>query len=66
MKKSADTNIFISSEVQKCLNALALNGTPNKMLEKLMIYKESKNYATKDAFINTLLAMKEDEKIRSR
>jgi hypothetical protein len=66
MKKSADTNIFISSEVQKCLNVLSLNASPGKLLEKLLIYKESKNYAVKDSFINTLLIMKEDEKIRSK
>lgn len=39
MKKSADTNIFISSEVQKCLNALATNATPSKVLDKLSVYK---------------------------
>lgn len=32
MKKSADTNIFISSEVQKCLRTLSLTATPVKLL----------------------------------
>ena len=57
MKKSADTNVFISSEVQKCLRTLSLCATPSKVLEKLSIYKESKNFAIKDAFLNTVLIM---------
>lgn len=60
MKKSADTNIFISSEVQKCLKTLSLTATPIKILEKLNIYKDSKNFAIKDAHINTLLIMKDE------
>jgi hypothetical protein len=32
IKKSADTNAFISSEVQKCLNTLAVTSTPAKIL----------------------------------
>lgn len=66
MKKSADTNIFISSEVQKCLRTLSLHATPSKVLEKLSIYKESKNHPIKDAFLNTLIVMKNEEKIRSK
>ena len=30
-KRSADTNSFISQEVQKCLNCLALNASPIKV-----------------------------------
>ena len=66
MKKSADTNVFISSEVQKCLNALAVNATPSKVLDKLSIYKESKSNSLKDALIKTLIAMKNDEKILAK
>ena len=66
MKKSADTNVFISSEVQKCLRSLSLHATPSKVIDKLSIYKDSKNIAIKDAFINTLLVMKNEEKIRSK
>lgn len=39
VKKSADTNVFISSEVQKCLNTLAVTTTPIKILEKLAAYR---------------------------
>lgn len=66
MKKSADTNIFISSEVQKCLKAISLYASPLKVLDKLSIYKDSKNLPIKDSFINILLVMKSDERIRSR
>ena len=59
MKKSADTNIFISSEVQKCLKTLSITATPSKVLEKLSIYKDSKNFPIKDAYINTLIIMKD-------
>lgn len=43
IKRSADTNSFISQEVQKCMNTLALTAAPNKVLEKLATYKESKS-----------------------
>lgn len=58
MKKSVDTNVFISSEVQRCLKSLSIYATPSKVIDKLSIYKDSKNFAIKDAFINTLLNMK--------
>lgn len=60
MKKSADTNVFISSEVQKCLKNLSTNATPSKVIEKLTIFKDSKNFSIKDAYINTLLYMKSE------
>lgn len=43
IKRSADTNVFISQEVQKCLNSLAMNATPSKVFDKLATYKESKS-----------------------
>lgn len=43
IKRSADTNAFISSEVQRCLNVLATNATPGKVLDKLSAYRESKS-----------------------
>ena len=39
VKKSGDTNVFISSEVQKCLKNLSIHATPSKIIEKLMAYK---------------------------
>lgn len=57
MKKSVDTNVFISSEVQRCLKSLSLYATPSKVIDKLSVYKDNKNFAIKDAFINTLLIM---------
>ena len=66
MKKSADTNVFISSEVQKCLITLATRASESKVIEKLMVYKENKNNAIKDATLTTLLAMKDDERIRQK
>lgn len=45
---------------------MSLHATPSKLLEKLTTYKESKNFAVKDAFITTLLGMKNEEKIRSK
>lgn len=66
MKKSADTNEFISSEVQRCLKSLSTNATPSKVIDKLMVFKDNKNFAIKDAYINTLLVMKNEEKIRTK
>ena len=60
MKKSADTNVFINSEVQKCLKSLSTHATPSKVLEKLVVYRESKNFPIKDALITTLLVMKDE------
>ena len=39
MKKSADTNVFISSEVQRCLRSLSIHATPAKFLDKLVVFK---------------------------
>jgi hypothetical protein len=66
IKKSADTNVFISSEVQKCLNTLCVNSTPSKVLEKLAAYRESKSTSVKEAIVNTLLCMKDSEKVREK
>lgn len=66
IKKSADTNIFISSEVQKCLNTLCLNSTPSKVLEKLAAYRDSKSTSVKEAIVSTLLCMKDSEKVREK
>jgi hypothetical protein len=60
MKKSADTNVFISAEVQKCLKTLSLTATPAKILDKFNIYKDSKNFPIKDAYINSLIIMKDE------
>ena len=66
IKRSADTNAFISHEVQKCLNSLALNASPHKVFEKLAPYRDSKSGPIKEAIVTTLLSMKENEKLREK
>ena len=66
IKKSADTNVFISSEVQRCLNTLGIHSTVTKILEKLAIYRESKSITVKEAIVNTLYFMKQNEKIKEK
>lgn len=66
LKRAADTNSFISSEVQKCLNTVANNASPLKVLEKLSSYKENKSGPIKEAIVITLLSMKDNDKIREK
>ena len=60
IKRSADTNSFISHEVQKCLNSLAYNASPNKVFDKLAPYRDSKSGPIKEAIVTTLLSMKDN------
>lgn len=66
LKRAADTNAFISSEVQKCLNVVANNASPTKVLDKLSSYRESKSGSIKEAIVITLLSMKSNDKIREK
>lgn len=66
IKKSADTNAFISNEVQKCLNTLSVNATSSKVLEKLACFRDSKSSAVKEAIVIALTSMKDNEKIREK
>jgi DUF1009 family protein len=63
LKKAADTNIFISGEVKKCLTLLAVNVSDNKLLQVISIYKDSKTFTVKDSLITMLMSMIEHEKI---
>ena len=66
IKRSADTNSFISQEVQKCLNTLAISANPAKVFDKLGSYRESKSCPVKESIVTTLLFMKENERIREK
>ena len=43
IKRSADTNSFISQEVQKWHNISAVSASSNKVFDKLGSYRESKS-----------------------
>lgn len=64
VKRSADTNVFISSEVQRCLNTLGNSASPTKFLEKLAAFRDSKSSSVKEAIVDTLISMCSNNRIR--
>ena len=52
--------------MQRCLNTLGIHSTVTKILEKLAIYRESKSITVKEAIVNTLYFMKQNEKIKEK
>ncbi len=47
IKKAADTNVFISAEVQKTMGTLAIEATSYKILDKISHFKENKSIPIK-------------------
>lgn len=63
LKKAADTNIFISEEVKKCLSLMAVNLSEGKLLQVMSLYKDSKTFSVKDSLLSMLASMIESERI---
>lgn len=59
IKKAADTNVFISAEVQKVISTLATEATSHKILDKITNFKDNKSIPIKDTCLNCLLAMRD-------
>ncbi len=47
IKKAADTNVFISAQVQKVMGTLAIEATSYKILDKITHFKENKSIPIK-------------------
>lgn len=59
IKKAADTNIFISAEVQKVMATLSTTATSSKIFDKINQCKENKSIPIKETSLNCLLSMRE-------